>query len=132
MELTDDQITERIISSAFSVHKKLGKGFLEKVYENAMVIELHKSQLNVQQQVPIKVLYDDRVVGEYFADLLVENKIICELKSVERLSKQHEVQLVNYLSATNIHTGLLINFADSVIIKRKFREYKAARLKPSC
>jgi len=124
MEFKDNELTKKIIGSAYTVHSNLGKGFLEKVYENAMVIELRELGLSVQQQTPIKVNYKGENVGEYYADLVVENKIICELKSVETLLKTHEVQLVNYLTATNKDIGLLINFSDKVTIKRKFREYK--------
>jgi len=124
MELKDKELTEKIIGCAFKVHSKLGKGFLEKVYENAIVIELNKLNLDVQQQIPIKVKYEGQAVGDYYADILVEQRVICELKAVERISSSHEVQLVNYLTATDIDTGLLINFSDKVIIKRKFREYR--------
>jgi GxxExxY protein len=124
MALPNKDLTEKIIGCAFNVHSTLGKGFLEKVYENAMVIELKKHGLNVQQQSPINVRYDGYLVGEYYADLFVENRVICELKSVENVLKCHEVQLVNYLAATGIDIGLLINFADRVIVRRKFRQFK--------
>ena len=124
MVLADKELTERIIGCAFNVHRTLGKGFLEKIYENAMVIELKKHGINVQQQSPINVSYDSYLVGEYYADLFVENRVICELKSVEKVLMCHEVQLVNYLAATGIDTGLLINFADRVIVRRKFRKFK--------
>lgn len=124
MEFQDKELTENIIGSAYTVHRNLGKGFLEKVYENAMVIELRELGLSVQQQTPIKVNYKGKIIGEYYADLIIENKVICELKSVETILKPHEVQLVNYLTATGKDTGLLINFSDKVTVKRKFREYK--------
>ena len=124
MTLLDKELTEKIIGCAFNVHSTLGKGFLEKVYKNAMAVELKKHGLNVQQQSPIKVRYDGWIVGEYYADLFVENQVICELKSVENLLKSHEVQLVNYLVATGVDIGLLFNFADRVTVRRKFREYK--------
>jgi GxxExxY protein len=94
------------------------------VYENALRIELVKLGLEVKQQEPIKVYYEGQVVGDYYADLWVENQVIVELKAVQMLSKEHEVQLVNYLAATGIDTGLLLNFGPSVQVKRKFREYK--------
>jgi GxxExxY protein len=122
-QLPDKAITEKIIGCAFTVHRKLGFGFLEKVYENAMVLELGKCGLSVQQQVPITVRYDNQPVGEYIADLLVENKIICELKANIASASEHEVQLVNYLVATGIDIGLLLNFGKSVTVKRKYREY---------
>jgi len=102
----------------------LGAGFLEKVYGNALAIELKELALNCQQQAKLNVCYRECVVGEYYADLLVENRIICELKAVEHITRQHEVQLVNYLAATGMDTGLLINFGKSVTVKRKFRKYK--------
>jgi len=118
-----DNLSERVIGCCFEVHKKLGSGFLERVYENALVIELAKQGLSVRQQVPISVKYDGQAVGEYFADLLIEDQLICELKACERLSAEHEVQLVNYLAATGFDVGLLINFGRSVTVKRKFRRY---------
>ena len=122
--MTDDQITEIIIGCAYDVHNKLGSGFLEKVYENALLIELRKRGLAVRQQEPIKVFYEGEVVGDYFADLWVENWIIVELKAVRSLTQEHEVQLVNYLTATQTDSGLLLNFGSSVDVKRKYREYK--------
>jgi len=115
-------LTEKIIQSAFSVHNVLGSGFLEKVYENAMVVELSKAGLNVAQQAAMQVTYNDTVVGEYFADLIVENKIILELKAISHILPVHEVQLVNYLKATGVEVGLLINFAkERVEIRRKIQ-----------
>jgi GxxExxY protein len=119
-----DPVTDRVIGCCFKVHKALGAGFLEKVYENALLIELEKCNLAVRQQFPIAVRYEDRVVGEYFADLLIEGRIICELKASEMLSREHEVQLVNYLAATGLDVGLLVNFGRSVTVRRKFREYR--------
>ncbi|MCL6613018.1 MAG: GxxExxY protein [Firmicutes bacterium] len=119
-----DELTEAIIGCAFKVHNTLGPGFLEKVYENALAIELRNAGLLVEQQVPIKVYYDQYVVGEYFADLLVQGCIIVELKAIQSLTKEHEVQLVNYLVATKIEIGLLINFGSSVQVKRKHRIIK--------
>src|SRR5574337_2180626 len=115
-------LTERIIGCAYAVHNALGPGFLEKVYENALRIELEEAGLAVAQQQPISVRYRERVVGDFFADLLVENRVLIELKAVLNLTKEHEVQLVNYLTATGIDDGLLINFGPSVEIKRKFRK----------
>ena len=101
------------------MYNTLGYGFLEKVYENSLAIELRESGLSVVQQKPISVFYNDTNVGEYFADLLVENAVIVELKSVERLIAAHEAQLLNYLRATNIEVGLLLNFGQSPDQKRK-------------
>ena len=136
--MKDEALTEIIIGAAFKVHNALGSGFLEKVYENAMRIELVKLGIKVRQQEPINVRYQGQIVGEYFADLLVEDRLIVELKAVQVLSKEHEVQLVNYLTATAIDIGLLINFGSSVQVKHKYREYRpraasalqAAKLEP--
>ncbi|GAB6041261.1 GxxExxY protein [Endothiovibrio diazotrophicus] len=124
MLVADQELTKGIISCAYTVHNTLGAGFLERVYENALALEIRAQGLRVEQQVPLAVRYRDEVVGEYFADLLLEEMIICELKAAEALSKNHEVQLVNYLVATGMDTGLLINFGESVTIRRQFRKYK--------
>ena len=108
IDFKDKALTQKIIGCAFKVHSTLGKGFLEKVYENAMVIELNKLDIAVQQQAPVQVIYEGEAIGEYYADLYVEERVICELKSVEKLLKSHETQLVNYLTATAKDTGLLI------------------------
>jgi GxxExxY protein len=125
--MQDEELTKTIIACAFTVHNTLGEGFLEKVYENALRIELVKHGLRVRQQAPISVHYDGQVVGSYCADLWVEDRVIVELKAVRKLSKAHEVQLVNYLTATGVDTGLLLNFGPSVQIKRKSRQYRPAR-----
>ena len=122
--MTDDELTEQIIACAFKVHKALGHGFSERVYENAMRVELAHQSLKVRQQIAIQVYYEGEVVGEFVPDLWVEDRVLVELKAVLSLQKEHEVQLVNYLTATKIDTGLLINFGPSVEIKRKFRTYK--------
>lgn len=124
MEIPDRDLTEKVIACAFAVHNELGPGFLEKVYENALAIELAEQGLQFQQQVRLTVYYRGREVGEYYADFLIDKRIICELKAVVTLSRQHEVQLVNYLAATGVDTGLLINFGNSVTIRRKFRIYR--------
>jgi len=118
-ELIHSDITGQIIKSFYSVYNTLGYGFLEKVYENSLAIELRESGLTVVQQKPISVFYKDTNVGEYFADLLVENAVIVELKSAEKLITAHEAQLLNYLRATNIEVGLLLNFGQSPDHKRK-------------
>ena len=112
-------ITDLIIKAFFNVYNKLGYGFLEKVYENAMVIELRKLGLEVINQKGIKVYYDEIEVGQYVADLIVEDVIIVELKAAESLCEEHEAQLTNYLKATNVEVGLLINFGKSAQFKRK-------------
>ena len=122
--MKDDELTQKIIGCAYTVHNTLGPGFLEKVYENSLRIELEKLGLRVKQKEPINVIYDGQVVGEYYADLWVDERVVIELKAVQTIIKQHEVQLVNYLAATGIDCGLLLNFGSSVQVKRKFREYK--------
>ncbi|MFN0110313.1 MAG: GxxExxY protein [Blastocatellia bacterium] len=120
-----DKITEAIIGCAYTVHNELRPGFLEKVYENALRKEITKKGLKVIQQADIKVWYDGEVVGVYSADLWVEDRIIVELKAAQSLVKDNEMQLVHYLTATKVETGLLINFgSSSVQIKRKYRVYK--------
>ncbi len=108
MDIND--ITYAINGAVFEINRILGPGFLEKVYEKALLIELRLRGYKVESQVPIKVLYKDNVVGEYFADLLVEDQVIVELKTVEAIEKIHEAQLLNYLKATGIKVGLLVNF----------------------
>jgi GxxExxY protein len=120
-----DELTRQIIGSAMKVHTKLGFGFVESVYENSLAHELRKSGLKVEQQVPIKVYYDDIVVGDFKADLAVNGETILELKAVEKSHVLHEVQLVNYLNATGKEIGLLLNFgAKSLEFKRKYRRPK--------
>src|SRR5690348_4816721 len=96
-----EQVTSEIIAAFYCVYNTLGYGFLEKVYENALIYELQKRSLIIKQQAPIKVYYKSQIVGEYFADLLIQEKVILELKTVEGIIKAHEAQLVNYLKATN-------------------------------
>ena len=117
------ELTSQIIGCAYRVYNKLGYGFLESVYEKSLIIELRQEGLSVESQKSIKVYYKSLVVGNFIADLFVEGKIIIELKSVSHLVKSHEVQLVNYLTATGIDVGLLINFGeDKVEVKRKLRK----------
>ena len=129
MPVKDDELTHKIIGCAYKVHNALGHGFLEKVYENALRIELVKTGLQVRQQEPIWVRYDGQIVGEFYADLWVEDQVVVELKAVQTISKEHEVKLVHYLTATGINIGLLINFGSSVQVKRKFREYRTSSLR---
>ena len=105
-----NEITYAINGAVFEVNKVLGSGFLEKVYENALLIELRERGLKAENRIPIKVVYKDKVVGEYIADIFVEGKVILELKAVDRLEKIYEAQLLNYLKATGVQIGLLINF----------------------
>ena len=112
-------ITGKIIKAFYEVNNTLGFGFLEKVYENAMVIELGKMGCKVLQQKNIKVYYEDEEVGDYYADLLVDDLVIVELKASESLCEEHEAQLINYLKATQIEVGLLLNFGKKAEFRRK-------------
>ncbi|MEE9430742.1 MAG: GxxExxY protein [Melioribacteraceae bacterium] len=112
-------LTKKIIKAFYNVYNKLGYGFLEKVYEKSMMIELSKMGLNSKRQFPIKVFYDDKNVGEYFADIIVEDSVIVELKAAENIAIEHETQLINYLKATEIEVGLLLNFGKEPQLKRK-------------
>lgn len=112
-------ITEKIIKAFYTVNNTLGFGFLEKVYENAMVIELRKMGLKVNQQKNIKVYYDGSEVGDYYADLFVNDLVIIELKAAESLCEEHEFQVINYLKATKVEVGLLFNFGKKAEFKRK-------------
>ena len=124
-----EEITHKIIGAAYNVYNQLGFGFLESVYHNAMLIELAKCNIKVESEKPLNVFYDDQVVGEFNADLFVENIVVVELKSVQNLVKSHEVQLVNYLNGLKKEVGLLINFGPSnVEVKRKFRKAVAEKL----
>lgn len=117
--LKHSDITGQVIKSFYKVYNALGYGFSEKVYENSMLIELKTCGLEVIQQKSINVFYQGVLVGEYFADLLVENSVIVELKAAESLSAAHEAQLLNYLKATQIEVGLLLNFGQKPDYKRK-------------
>ena len=112
-------ITEKIIEAFYKVYNTLGYGFLEKVYENALLIDLVTMGLSVEKQKQIKVYYEGKEVGEYFADLIVEGCVIVELKVAETLCKEHEYQLINYLKATEVEVGLLLNFGKKPEFKRK-------------
>ncbi len=114
-----ENITKKIIEAYYKVYNSLGYGFLEKVYENALKIELMKMDLKVEQQKNIKVFYEKFEVGDYFADLIVNDLVIVELKAAESLCEEHEAQLINYLKATNLEVGLLLNFGKKAEFKRK-------------
>ena len=119
-ELVHKEITGQIIGSAFEVYNLLGYGFLEKVYENAVVKELQLRGLHAVAQYPVKVNYKDTEVGDYYADILVESKVIIELKTGESFNPIHEAQLLNYLKATGIKVGLLINFGPEKCEYKRF------------
>lgn len=115
-----NDVTQTIIGCAMKVSNKLGTGFLEKVYENALVFELRKAGLQAESQYPITVYYEDIVVGTYAADILVNRQIILELKTAKAIDEAHEAQLLNYLRATKLRIGLILNFGTSHLgIKRK-------------
>ena len=108
-----NELTYLINGAIFEVNRILGPGFLEKVYENALLMELKARGIEAVAQYPIKVRYKDQIAGEYFADILVEDQVIIELKTVDRIEKIHEAQLLNYLKATGIKVGLLVNFKNA-------------------
>ncbi len=119
MDYKYSDLTEAIIKCFYKVYNELGYGFLEKVYHNALLIELQNEELKVESQKPIKVSYQGDVVGEYYADIIVEDVVIIELKATETVTEAHEYQLINYLKATNIEVGLLLNFGKKPEIRRK-------------
>ena len=122
MEL--ESLIKKVIQCVYNVRLQLSSGFLETVYQKALLIELSKQNIQAEAEVPIDVYYDDCVVGEYRADIVVEKKIILEIKAIQHLLPVHEAQLVNYLTATKIDCGLLINFGgERLEIKRKYRTY---------
>jgi GxxExxY protein len=112
-------LTEKIIKIFYKAYNNLGYGFLEKVYENAMMIEFKRIGIPVVSQSAIKVVYESEVIGEYFADILVDNKVIVEIKAAKSLAVENEAQLLNYLKATDIEVGLLLNFGPKPDFKRK-------------
>lgn len=118
-ELKHSDITGEIITAFYKVYNTLGYGFLEKVYENAMLLELRKMGYFVERQKRITVFYEGNKVGDYFADLIINNSVIVELKASEVLHKENEYQLINYLKATKIEVGLLINFGKKSEFRRK-------------
>lgn len=120
-----ESLIKTIIQCAYNVRMHLAAGFLEAVYQKALMIELKEQGIHADTETPINVYYKNEIVGEFRADIIVEGEIIIELKAVQHLLPIHETQLVNYLTATHIDHGLLINFGgERIEIKRKFREYK--------
>ncbi len=113
------ELTEKIIKTFYKIYNKLGYGFLEKIYENALMIELKKESISATAQSPIKVYYDGEIIGEYCVDILVEDKVILEIKAARNLAVEHEAQLLNYLKATEIEVGLLLNFGPNPEMRRK-------------
>ncbi|MGI8669815.1 MAG: GxxExxY protein [Aridibacter sp.] len=117
--MIEEELTSQIIKAFYKVYNTLGYGFLEKVYEKALLLELSEMGFEVKSQMPIDVYYNGEIVGDYFADLVVENKVILEIKVAESISEAHEAQTVNYLKATKIEVGLILNFGQSATLKRK-------------
>jgi GxxExxY protein len=124
MEYLHQDLSSEIIRCFYTVYNKLGYGFLEKVYENSLRIELENFGFKVEKQKPISVYYANQVVGDYYADLTVEDKIIVEIKAAESLRPEHEAQLINYLKATDFEIGLLLNFGKEPEIRRKIFTHK--------
>lgn len=120
-----EQLIRKVMDCAGNIRRQLGPGYLEAVYKNAMLVELRKNGLSYEVEKPINVYYDGVLVGEYKADIVVENMLIIELKAVNSLHVAHELQLVNYLTATGVDNGLLINFgSEELQFKRKYRIYR--------
>jgi len=119
IDILHKELTDKIIACFYKVYTNLGYGFLEKVYENAMLVELNKNDLKAISQYPVKVNYDGVSVGEYYADIIVEDKVIIELKASANLVPENILQLQNYLKATDIEVGLLLNFGKRPEIRRK-------------
>jgi GxxExxY protein len=118
-DLLHKDITDKIIKAFYYVYNNLGYGFLEKVYENALVIVLKQQGFNVAQQIPVKVYFKGEIVGDYYADIIINDCVILELKAAESITEAHGAQLVNYLRATNIEVGLLFNFGTKPEFRRK-------------
>ncbi len=114
------ELSYKIIGLAMKVHNQLGYGFLEKVYENSLMILLKREGIKVEQQVPIKVYFEGKIVGDYGADILVENKIILELKSIESIIDVHRAQVLNYLTATEFHLAIILNFGKEKLEFERF------------
>lgn len=118
------EITEAILGCAFAVINELGAGFLESVYENALLLALRQKGLAAVAQVPIKVKFRGECVGDFYADLLVEDNVLVELKAVKAIAPEHQAQIINYLNATGIEVGLLINFGASKLEYKRFTRKK--------
>jgi len=119
MELLHKELTDKVIKTFYQVYNELGFGFLERVYQNALFFELKAQGFNCESEKAIKVYYKNLLVGEYRADILIENKLILELKATPTIVKDHELQLINYLKATEIEIGMLLNFGEKPEFRRK-------------
>jgi GxxExxY protein len=129
-DLLQGDLTDQIIKAIYHVYNTHGYGFLEKVYEKAMLLTLEKWGVPAQAQFPIKVFFEGQQVGEYFADLLIDWRVIIELKAVQHLDSAHEAQLLNYLKATDIEVGLLLNFGAKPEFRRKIFSNSRKQLRP--
>lgn len=118
MEMLHKEITEKILKSFYAVYNKMGYGFSEKIYENSLIVEMQKHGLVCQQQKRIPVYYETYMVGEYFADIIVNNAVILELKAVKAITSEHETQLFNYLRATQVEVGYVLGFGEKPQFKR--------------
>jgi GxxExxY protein len=128
--MENNKLTEKVIGCAMTVHRTLGPGFLESIYQNALAHELQKAGLYVECEKPLQVTYDGVVVGNFIADMVINKGVIVENKAVQALVAAHEVQLVNYLTATGVDDGLLLNFgATKLDFKRKFRTYRPKKIR---
>ena len=123
-DMDTETIINTIIQCIYNVRGSLKEGFLESVYQKALLIELRSAGLDAVSEMPIKVYYRNELVGDFKADITIDNSAIIELKAVEILHKSHEAQLVNYLTATGIDNGILVNFGENFKIKRKYRVYR--------
>ncbi|MDZ4149306.1 MAG: GxxExxY protein [Flavobacteriaceae bacterium] len=130
MKILHEDTTGKVIKAFYKVYNELGYGFLEKVYENALYLELTAMGLYCEKQKPIKVHYNGEIVGAYFSDIIVNNAVILELKAAETLIEEHELQLINYLKATEIEVGLLLNFGKEPQFKRKLFTNDKKQIKP--
>jgi GxxExxY protein len=119
MEYYCQDITEKIISCFYKVYNRLGYGFLEKVYENTLCVELQNEKMNFLQQSSVQVFYDENIVGNFVSDLIVEEKVIVEVKAITAIRKEHDAQLLNYLKATKLEVGLLLNFGSKPEVRRR-------------
>ena len=120
MTLLYEEITNKILAACFDVSKELGAGFLESIYQNALMIALQEKELTIEREHPLAVSFRGQIVGQFYADILVEDKIILELKAVSALTDIHKAQLINYLKATGIEVGLLLNFGNPKLEYRRF------------
>ncbi len=119
-----DEITQTVIGCAFEVINELGAGFLESVYEKALLLALRQKGLSVTAQHPVKVMFRNECVGDFYADISVEEKVIVELKAVKTIAPEHQAQIINYLNATGIEVGLLINFGNPKLEYKRFTRSK--------